>query len=690
MTATESKRIRISAATAFSYLIPSDSKDPDSKTALDKSTGTYCLLPPSATAHSYIGKLRDSGCLDLVIALICRGEEDDDPKDVTSSPNLIPGGTVTTVTDDIEEAIKLEKKAEKVQQRAAQKAEKVQQRAALKEKNIADKQEKKRDKDLQRSRKPSAQVMTAVTPGQHTPPETVNTSALQKSGIDIMDKAVAGKEADYLQKAADKLRPHAFLAMCTFVDHVDLRKTIVERNVLEALVDSVKDPSEYMSSVAAQALLHMLVYVDVAAYIVLQKDLTEKIIAIALNEATKVPVSAARILEQLAKHDCTRTVMATSRVPEKVFELLKAGEINFIKSSRLSALCKFSAYDDLRPALLEIQLVAFLVKKAGRKDKHKRKACLTALITLAGYDKMHEEILKAGFVNNLINQLGDEDTDIDAQNSLVSLCAHEDFRSQIIPTDFLKILVHRLEKKRHFDDAQYSLNALIQYEDVRRALVGPTPLPFISALKNVITKGGAILHDLGDAMYSFCLQHDIHEAIMQSQFVEILLDNARKGTMWGLEVLSRLLQSDLLKIPEFRKKLMDGGLVTILNDIGRRGFLFALTFIPAILSYTGEYDDMREDMLASGDIVPFLTTRMQYVSISSGVFKDHHFHPEIDAKFEECHFDIDELDHVSLSLSRIFRLGHENVHMIRSFLAMMATQPRGFRRMLKYGASDDW
>ncbi|KZP16494.1 hypothetical protein FIBSPDRAFT_865828, partial [Athelia psychrophila] len=48
---------------------------------------------------------------------------------------------------------------------------------------------------------------------------------------------------------------------------------------------------------------------------------------------------------------------------------------------------------------------------------------------------------------------------------------------------------------------------------------------------------------------------------MQSRFVEILLENAREGTVWGLEVASSLLQSEFLKIPEFRTKLMDGGLL---------------------------------------------------------------------------------------------------------------------------------
>ncbi|KZP02865.1 ARM repeat-containing protein [Athelia psychrophila] len=441
-----------------------------------------------------------------------------------------------------------------------------------------------------------------------------------------------------------------------------------------------------MSSVAAQALLHMLVYDDVAKYIV-HNGLTEEIIAIALDKDTKVPVSAARILEELAKHDCTRRIMAETGVPKTLFELLTAGEINFVKSSRLNALCKFAAHDELHPALLDIHLVTFLVKKACQKDKDKRKACLRALVKLAEHDKMHQEILVAGFVENLVKQLGDEDTDIDAQGTLVTLCTHEDFRSRIIEMDFLKILVHRLNKKKHFDDAQYSLNSLIRYKDVRHALL--TKLPFISTLEKAITKGGVILDDLGDAMFSFCSQPDIRNAIMESRFVEILLENAKEGTMWGLEVASSLLQSEFLKIPEFRKQLLDGGLVTILNDIAHSGFLFALTYLPGILSYTGDYDDMRKAMLAS-DIIFWLTTRMQYASISSGVFKDNHFHCEIYAKFEEYHFNIDKLDHVSLSLSRIFRRGHKNTHMMQSFLFMMATRPQGFVRMLNYGAMDDW
>lgn len=43
-------------------------------------------------------------------------------------------------------------------------------------------------------------------------------------------------------------------------------------------------------------------------------------------------------------------------------------------------------------------------------------------------------------------------------------------------------------------------------------------------------------------------KEEILDAIIKSNFVEILVENTRKGTMWGLEVASRLLQSDFLKI----------------------------------------------------------------------------------------------------------------------------------------------
>ncbi|KZP16555.1 hypothetical protein FIBSPDRAFT_865877 [Athelia psychrophila] len=102
---------------------------------------------------------------------------------------------------------------------------------------------------------------------------------------------------------------------------------------------------------------------------------------------------------------------------------------------------------------------------------------------------------------------------------------------------------------------------------------------------------------------------------------------------------------------------------------------------------------MRKPMLAS-QIIFWLTTRMQHASISYAAFKDNNFHREIDAKFEEYDFDLDELAirHSSLStpLSEIFRFGHENIHMVRSFLAMIAGHPRGFVKMLRYGASDGW
>lgn len=42
------------------------------------------------------------------------------------------------------------------------------------------------------------------------------------------------------------------------------------------------------------------------------------------------------------------------------------------------------------------------------------------------------------------------------------------------------------------------------------------------------------------------IQDEILQAILTSQFVPILLENARNGTVWGLEAMSIILQSDFL------------------------------------------------------------------------------------------------------------------------------------------------
>ncbi|KZP19864.1 hypothetical protein FIBSPDRAFT_555794 [Athelia psychrophila] len=286
MTSTERKLIRISAATAFSYLIPSNLlKDPDSKTNFEKNTGTNFLLPSYPTSM-FVGKLHDSKCLDLVISLISPGASRE-PEDSPSPTNPIRGSTSTVITKDIENAIQLELKEQKVQQREA----------------------------LKRTNIPLGVLALAVpwtSPAEPTLPESVNTAASKQPWAYIVDKAVTRKAQE-----EDKLRLHAFLAISTFVDHGDLRNTIVRRNVPEALVHLVEENSDNMSSAAAQALLHMLGSDDVAEYIV-RKDLTTVIIDIALKKDTKLPVSAARILEELAKHDCTRRVIMESGVPKIV------------------------------------------------------------------------------------------------------------------------------------------------------------------------------------------------------------------------------------------------------------------------------------------------------------------------------------------------------------------------------------
>lgn len=42
-------------------------------------------------------------------------------------------------------------------------------------------------------------------------------------------------------------------------------------------------------------------------------------------------------------------------------------------------------------------------------------------------------------------------------------------------------------------------------------------------------------------------EEDIRQAILVSNFVDTLLNNARGGTMWGMEVAARILRSEFLK-----------------------------------------------------------------------------------------------------------------------------------------------
>lgn len=148
----------------------------------------------------FIGKLRRSGCLALVISLVSPVKKQEDPEYYPSSTKRIR----------IEEAIKLEEKAHKAQQRAAQK-----------QRNITNKQKQKTHKDRKSWRESSAQVVNEVTPVGHATPETVNTSesAVQQPRTDIRDKAIAQKEADNAQWETYELLPYAFPAINAFVDH---------------------------------------------------------------------------------------------------------------------------------------------------------------------------------------------------------------------------------------------------------------------------------------------------------------------------------------------------------------------------------------------------------------------------------------------------------------------------------------
>lgn len=161
------------------------------------------------------------------------------------------------------------------------------------------------------------------------------------------------------------------------------------------------------------------------------------------------------------------------------------------------------------------------------------------------------------------------------------------------------------------------------------------PSMFIASLENAINKGGVTIIDLGDAIASFCcyglnfqvnvngkepdsdsLAEDIREAIFGSAFVGDLLNNAAARTVWGLEAVSRILQSDLLTIcrfrvcvttckprlsdvisdflpDEFREKLLELKFVSTFKVIALEGSPFALTFLPVMLSRIGEHGKYR-------------------------------------------------------------------------------------------------
>lgn len=184
-------------------------------------------------SHSLIVTLKTTGCLDLVISLISNDQQTESAQDTAHSSKPARDGALSLVIGDIEKAIGMERKANKAQERASRKR--------------SEKQQIKAQKDLQRSRKPSAQLVTSVIPIGNTPPEKIDTppekvdtpsekintplekvntvpkkveiTTAEQLNRNIVDRAVAQKEAEDEQKETAKLRMHAFLAVATFVDH---------------------------------------------------------------------------------------------------------------------------------------------------------------------------------------------------------------------------------------------------------------------------------------------------------------------------------------------------------------------------------------------------------------------------------------------------------------------------------------
>jgi len=97
--------------------------------------------------------------------------------------------------------------------------------------------------------------------------------------------------------------------------------------------------------------------------------------------------------------------------------------------------------DDLRRPILESSVIDFLVQRMEHRDKHKRNAYLTALITLAHHgksvnfnmsplpadgplDDLRGQIFETHLINVLLKQLSRDETRKKAQHAFVCLATH--------------------------------------------------------------------------------------------------------------------------------------------------------------------------------------------------------------------------------------------------------------------------
>lgn len=204
------------------------------------------LIYFSASVASYhltfslIEKIDNSGCLELVISLIYSTKE--------------KSGLKRTISTTISNVITKPKRENSLDIENAIKG--------------AAKARRKNDKDPARISHQDAieeelkSLLQAVTPDK------------------AVEEVIARTDAADSQRETDGLRMHAFLAVAAFVRHrrfhkiglpankliylsrlsANLRSIILKREVLKGLVQLFGENSENVSTVAAQALLHMLVF----------------------------------------------------------------------------------------------------------------------------------------------------------------------------------------------------------------------------------------------------------------------------------------------------------------------------------------------------------------------------------------------------------------------------------------------
>ncbi|KAF7975880.1 hypothetical protein HWV62_8283 [Athelia sp. TMB] len=310
----------------------------------------------------------------------------------------------------------------------------------------------------------------------------------------------------------DKLRMLASLAVASFASHTTIRETMIEKDVPRRLINLCQDPSENVSTTAAQALLHMLGFGQWASF-----------------------CSEVLDLKSHVKAD----------VADNIANSVAPNEDEVVKILNIA-----TGQDALHKPLLQAEIITYLIQSTmSQTDQRKRKACMAALITFSRVsDEMRSKMIDGQIIPNLMEQLLDEETDIEAQGALVSLYMQKGptFKKPIIEAGFIDTLIKRLGKQATFCTAANTLHNLMQDESFREKLLSPEPL-FTYPLVHAIAKGGIDLEDLGDALGKFCEKASIRQELIKSDLVDMIKDTVRDGS------------------------------------------LFAVTFIPAILSGVGAY-----------------------------------------------------------------------------------------------------